>query len=99
MRSNCVFEHLGPFLACIRCPMAYHRHDRCIPAGSVLLNNRWIICCEHKKPKSTKKTNTNFCFVCGHGKIFWYKQKKEEKKPEKTTKEKKKKEKQNMLIK
>uniref|UniRef100_A0A915LDE4 Zinc finger PHD-type domain-containing protein n=1 Tax=Romanomermis culicivorax TaxID=13658 RepID=A0A915LDE4_ROMCU len=56
----------GTFLACIKCPSAYHKHDRCIPAGTILLNTRWIICTEHKKEASQKKSaNVNFCFVCG----------------------------------
>lgn len=60
----------GPFLSCIRCPTAYHKQDRCVPAGTFLLNSSWVVCSEHSdKSAGGRKTkiNVNFCFACGLG--------------------------------
>lgn len=65
-------NYLGPFLCCIRCPTAYHKSDRCIPAGTFLLNYRWVVCTEHSTGAGSGanrklKLNVNFCFACGLG--------------------------------
>lgn len=47
---------------CLRCPASYHRHIACVPAGSILLSDTFMICPRHRKPE--KPVNVSFCFGC-----------------------------------
>lgn len=52
-------------IKCLRCPASYHRHTPCIPAGSIILSDTFMICPRHRKPE--KPVNVGHCFVCVQG--------------------------------
>uniref|UniRef100_A0AAR2IMB8 Nuclear receptor binding SET domain protein 1b n=1 Tax=Pygocentrus nattereri TaxID=42514 RepID=A0AAR2IMB8_PYGNA len=56
---------------CVRCPIAYHATDYCIPAGSVILANNSILCPNHFVPRkgcrNHEHVNVSWCFVCSEG--------------------------------
>ncbi|TRY57125.1 hypothetical protein DNTS_023999 [Danionella cerebrum] len=61
----------GQLTCCIRCPVAYHSSDDCIPAGSVTLSDRNIVCPNHftarKGCRNHEHVNVSWCFVCSEG--------------------------------
>ena len=77
---------VGKTIKCLKCPLAYHSGKneellRCVPAGSSLLSNHFLICPAHfatatgnqkQKQKFAKKLhkmhlNVHWCFLCGTG--------------------------------
>lgn len=67
-KSSVGFIHAskGRFVKCIRCPVAYHVGEHCLPAGSVILNSNYLVCPAHLNPTRNKQSRTNvtWCFVC-----------------------------------
>ncbi|KAI4880897.1 hypothetical protein NFI96_029779, partial [Prochilodus magdalenae] len=61
----------GRLTRCVRCPIAYHATDYCIPAGSVILANNSILCPNHFVPRkgcrNHEHVNVSWCFVCSEG--------------------------------
>ncbi|XP_050949120.1 histone-lysine N-methyltransferase NSD2 [Labeo rohita] len=61
----------GQLTRCIRCPVAYHANDFCIPAGSVTLTDSNIVCPNHFTPRkgcrNHEHVNVSWCFVCSEG--------------------------------
>ncbi|XP_059382692.1 histone-lysine N-methyltransferase, H3 lysine-36 specific isoform X4 [Carassius carassius] len=61
----------GQLTRCIRCPVAYHANDYCIPAGSVTLTDNNIVCPNHFTPRkgcrNHEHVNVSWCFVCSEG--------------------------------
>ncbi|KAA0720361.1 Histone-lysine N-methyltransferase, H3 lysine-36 and H4 lysine-20 specific [Triplophysa tibetana] len=61
----------GQLTYCIRCPVAYHADDQCIPAGSVTLTDISIVCPSHFTPRkgcrNHEHVNVSWCFVCSEG--------------------------------
>ncbi|XP_026051463.1 histone-lysine N-methyltransferase, H3 lysine-36 and H4 lysine-20 specific isoform X2 [Carassius auratus] len=61
----------GQLTRCIRCPVAYHANDYCIPAGSVTLTDNNIVCPNHFSPRkgcrNHEHVNVSWCFVCSEG--------------------------------
>ncbi|XP_043077361.1 histone-lysine N-methyltransferase, H3 lysine-36 specific isoform X2 [Puntigrus tetrazona] len=61
----------GQLTRCIRCPVAYHANDYCIPAGSVTLTDSNIVCPNHFTPRkgcrNHEHVNVSWCFVCSEG--------------------------------
>uniref|UniRef100_A0A672T304 Histone-lysine N-methyltransferase, H3 lysine-36 specific n=1 Tax=Sinocyclocheilus grahami TaxID=75366 RepID=A0A672T304_SINGR len=61
----------GQLTRCIRCPVAYHANDYCIPAGSVALTDSNIVCPNHFTPRkgcrNHEHVNVSWCFVCSEG--------------------------------
>ncbi|KTF86548.1 hypothetical protein cypCar_00038763 [Cyprinus carpio] len=61
----------GQLTRCIRCPVAYHANDNCIPAGSVTLTDSNIVCPNHFTPRkgcrNHEHVNVSWCFVCSEG--------------------------------
>nr|XP_055036635.1 histone-lysine N-methyltransferase, H3 lysine-36 specific isoform X2 [Misgurnus anguillicaudatus] len=61
----------GQLICCIRCPVAYHADDHCIPAGSVTLTDSCIVCPNHFIPRkgcrNHEHVNVSWCFVCSEG--------------------------------
>ncbi|XP_056587365.1 histone-lysine N-methyltransferase, H3 lysine-36 specific isoform X2 [Triplophysa dalaica] len=61
----------GQLTCCIRCPVAYHADDQCIPAGSVTLTDISIVCPNHFTPRkgcrNHEHVNVSWCFVCSEG--------------------------------
>ncbi|XP_068072231.1 histone-lysine N-methyltransferase, H3 lysine-36 specific isoform X2 [Danio rerio] len=61
----------GQLTRCIRCPVAYHSSDFCIPAGSVTLTDSNIVCPNHFTPRkgcrNHEHVNVSWCFVCSEG--------------------------------
>ncbi|XP_051534230.1 histone-lysine N-methyltransferase, H3 lysine-36 specific-like [Myxocyprinus asiaticus] len=61
----------GELTRCIRCPVAYHASDDCIPAGSVTLTDSIIVCPNHFTPRkgcrNHEHVNVSWCFVCSEG--------------------------------
>ncbi|XP_066501596.1 histone-lysine N-methyltransferase, H3 lysine-36 specific [Hoplias malabaricus] len=61
----------GRLARCVRCPIAYHANDYCIPAGSVILANNSILCPNHFVPRkgcrNHEHVNVSWCFVCSEG--------------------------------
>ncbi|KAG9265901.1 histone-lysine N-methyltransferase, H3 lysine-36 and H4 lysine-20 specific isoform X2 [Astyanax mexicanus] len=61
----------GRLTRCVRCPIAYHATDYCIPAGSVILANNLILCPNHFIPRkgcrNHEHVNVSWCFVCSEG--------------------------------
>ncbi|KAJ8286320.1 hypothetical protein GJAV_G00037110 [Gymnothorax javanicus] len=55
----------GRMMCCIRCPVAYHAGDSCIPAGSLVISPRVIICSDHAP--SLSPVNVAWCLVCSRG--------------------------------
>lgn len=48
-----------------RCPSTYHSSNHCIPAGTVILSTKQVVCNRHI---STMRTfNTTWCFICASG--------------------------------
>ncbi|XP_059398131.1 histone-lysine N-methyltransferase, H3 lysine-36 specific-like [Carassius carassius] len=66
-----VFCVSGQLTHCIRCPVAYHANDYCIPAGSVTLTHSNIVCPNHFTPRkgchNHEHVNVSWCFVCSEG--------------------------------
>jgi hypothetical protein len=60
----------GRFVQCIRCPTAYHASEHCLAAGSLVLNNTYIVCPDHghqskgKSSSGTNLSNVRWCFLC-----------------------------------
>lgn len=58
----------GRFVRCVRCPTAYHVGDYCLPPGSLVLNNQYIVCTAHfipiKRHSLHNRVNVTWCFVC-----------------------------------
>ncbi|VDO98555.1 unnamed protein product, partial [Soboliphyme baturini] len=65
-KRQCRFSSRVNFVYCLKCPTAYHLAEQCIPAGTRVLNNRFIICTNHSDPELTR-VSVNYCFVCGKG--------------------------------
>ncbi|OCT88682.1 histone-lysine N-methyltransferase, H3 lysine-36 specific isoform X2 [Xenopus laevis] len=61
----------GRLMRCVRCPIAYHANDFCLPAGAVTLASNSIICPNHFTPrrgcKNHEHINVSWCFVCSEG--------------------------------
>lgn len=61
----------GRLIHCVRCPVAYHASDYCIPAGSVVLSANCILCPNHFVPRkgcrNHEHVNVSWCFVCSEG--------------------------------
>ncbi|OCT87673.1 histone-lysine N-methyltransferase, H3 lysine-36 specific [Xenopus laevis] len=61
----------GRLMRCVRCPVAYHANDFCLPAGTVSLASNSIICPNHFTPrrgcKNHEHINVSWCFVCSEG--------------------------------
>ncbi|XP_060792461.1 histone-lysine N-methyltransferase, H3 lysine-36 specific isoform X2 [Neoarius graeffei] len=61
----------GRLMHCVRCPVAYHASDYCIPAGSVILSTHSIVCPNHFMPRkgcrNHEHVNVSWCFVCSEG--------------------------------
>ncbi|XDV39185.1 hypothetical protein PO909_008460 [Leuciscus waleckii] len=61
----------GQLTRCIRCPVAYHANDNCVPAGSVTLTHSNIVCPNHFTPRkgcrNHEHVNVSWCFVCSEG--------------------------------
>ncbi|KAM8972021.1 histone-lysine N-methyltransferase, H3 lysine-36 specific [Pelodytes ibericus] len=61
----------GRLMRCVRCPVAYHATDFCLPAGTVTLASNSIICPNHFTPrrgcKNHEHINVSWCFVCSEG--------------------------------
>ncbi|KAE8614896.1 hypothetical protein XENTR_v10008346 [Xenopus tropicalis] len=61
----------GRLMRCVRCPVAYHANDFCLPAGAVTLASNSIICPNHFTPrrgcKNHEHVNVSWCFVCSEG--------------------------------
>ncbi|MCJ8740548.1 hypothetical protein PDJAM_G00060300 [Pangasius djambal] len=61
----------GRLIHCVRCPVAYHASDYCIPAGSVALSSNSILCPNHFMPRkgcrNHEHVNVSWCFVCSEG--------------------------------
>ncbi|TSP68523.1 Histone-lysine N-methyltransferase, H3 lysine-36 and H4 lysine-20 specific [Bagarius yarrelli] len=61
----------GRLIRCIRCPVAYHASDYCIPAGSVILSTNNLVCPNHFTPRkgcrNHEHVNVSWCFVCSEG--------------------------------
>ncbi|GAA6083754.1 histone-lysine N-methyltransferase NSD2 isoform X1 [Tachysurus ichikawai] len=61
----------GRLIHCVRCPIAYHASDYCIPAGSVVLSTNSIVCPNHFTPRkgcrNHEHVNVSWCFVCSEG--------------------------------
>ncbi|XP_067280448.1 histone-lysine N-methyltransferase, H3 lysine-36 specific isoform X2 [Pseudorasbora parva] len=61
----------GQLTRCIRCPVAYHANDDCVPAGSVTLTDSNIVCPNHFTPRkgcrNHEHVNVSWCFVCSEG--------------------------------
>uniref|UniRef100_A0A3P8VKJ5 Histone-lysine N-methyltransferase NSD3 n=1 Tax=Cynoglossus semilaevis TaxID=244447 RepID=A0A3P8VKJ5_CYNSE len=61
----------GRLMRCIRCPLAYHTGDSCVPAGSVILSPHIMICSGHGSSKKngllTSPVNVGWCFLCARG--------------------------------
>ena len=63
----------GKLVQCLKCPVAYHAGDFCVPAGSRDLGGSNIICAAHSREKkensssSTSHVNVGFCFACSDG--------------------------------
>ncbi|XP_051734135.1 histone-lysine N-methyltransferase NSD2 isoform X1 [Ctenopharyngodon idella] len=61
----------GQLTCCIRCPVAYHANDYCVPAGSVTLTDSNIVCPKHFTPRkgcrNHEHVNVSWCFVCSEG--------------------------------
>lgn len=48
-------------IKCLRCPASYHRKTSCVPAGSELITDTWMICPRHRQYKPIHET---WCFLC-----------------------------------
>ncbi|XP_059919246.1 histone-lysine N-methyltransferase, H3 lysine-36 specific [Gadus macrocephalus] len=61
----------GRLARCVRCPVAYHANDNCMPAGSLVLANNSFLCPNHFTPRKGYKNhehiNVSWCFVCSEG--------------------------------
>ncbi|XP_051537156.1 histone-lysine N-methyltransferase NSD2-like [Myxocyprinus asiaticus] len=61
----------GQLTHCVRCPVAYHANDDCIPAGTVTLTDSIIVCPNHFTPRkgcrNHEHVNVSWCFVCSEG--------------------------------
>ncbi|XP_039536244.1 histone-lysine N-methyltransferase, H3 lysine-36 specific isoform X2 [Pimephales promelas] len=61
----------GQLTRCIRCPVAYHANDNCVPAGSATLTHSNIVCPNHFTPRkgcrNHEHVNVSWCFVCSEG--------------------------------
>ncbi|XP_062868198.1 histone-lysine N-methyltransferase NSD2 [Trichomycterus rosablanca] len=61
----------GRLTHCVRCPVAYHTTDYCIPAGCVVLSSSSIVCPNHFVPRkgcrNHEHVNVSWCFVCSEG--------------------------------
>ncbi|KAJ8348446.1 hypothetical protein SKAU_G00270350 [Synaphobranchus kaupii] len=61
----------GRLTRCLRCPVAYHANDYCMPAGSVVLANNSFLCPNHFTPRkgcrNHEHVNVSWCFVCSEG--------------------------------
>lgn len=61
----------GRLMRCLRCPVAYHMGDFCVPAGSETITNSTFICTNHFHKKKSHKhhthVNVSWCFVCSKG--------------------------------
>ncbi|XP_058271266.1 histone-lysine N-methyltransferase NSD2 isoform X2 [Hemibagrus wyckioides] len=61
----------GRLIHCVRCPVAYHASDYCIPAGSIILSTNTIVCPNHFTPRkgcrNHEHVNVSWCFVCSEG--------------------------------
>ncbi|XP_076835587.1 histone-lysine N-methyltransferase, H3 lysine-36 specific [Brachyhypopomus gauderio] len=61
----------GRLVRCVRCPVAYHATDYCIPAGSLVLAANVILCPNHFTPRrgcrNHEHVNVSWCFVCSEG--------------------------------
>ncbi|CAL8272103.1 unnamed protein product [Boreogadus saida] len=61
----------GRLARCVRCPVAYHANDNCMPAGSLVLANNSFLCPNHftarKGYKNHEHINVSWCFVCSEG--------------------------------
>uniref|UniRef100_A0A8C6UZU2 Nuclear receptor binding SET domain protein 2 n=1 Tax=Neogobius melanostomus TaxID=47308 RepID=A0A8C6UZU2_9GOBI len=55
-------------MRCLRCPVACHMGDFCVPAGSETITNFAFICTNHlHSKKSHSHVNVSWCFVCSKG--------------------------------
>ncbi|KAG7283099.1 hypothetical protein CRUP_033045, partial [Coryphaenoides rupestris] len=54
----------GRLARCVRCPVAYHANDNCMPAGSLVLANNGFLCPNHFTPRKGCKNHEhiNICF-------------------------------------
>lgn len=63
----------GRLMHCIRCSVAYHASEHCIPAGSILLSTNSILCPNHFMPRkgcrNHEHVNVSWCFVCSEGQL------------------------------
>ncbi|XP_061103895.1 histone-lysine N-methyltransferase, H3 lysine-36 specific [Conger conger] len=61
----------GRLTRCVRCPVAYHANEFCMPAGSVVLANNSFLCPNHFTPRrgcrNHEHINVSWCFVCSEG--------------------------------
>ncbi|KAG5843239.1 hypothetical protein ANANG_G00148630 [Anguilla anguilla] len=61
----------GRLTRCVRCPVAYHANEYCMPAGSVVLANNSFLCPNHFTPRrgcrNHEHINVSWCFVCSEG--------------------------------
>ncbi|XP_037089541.1 histone-lysine N-methyltransferase NSD2-like [Pollicipes pollicipes] len=66
------FKPTDKLFKCVRCPTAYHASERCVAAGTEILNASQIICTKHygrdtKRGSSSHHINTTWCFICSKG--------------------------------
>lgn len=50
-------------IRCVKCPTSFHKHSKCIPAGTVFLNQTQIVCPSHKIPNQPSEP-MQFCWSC-----------------------------------
>lgn len=68
--GRCCFVLLFLFLLFffLRCPSTYHSSSYCIPAGTIVLSTKQVVCVRHlESTKYNKTVNTTWCFLCSSG--------------------------------
>lgn len=53
------------FTFCIKCLTAYHYDSWCIPAGTIILNQKQHICIRHRSGPRRTLPSLDWCFRCG----------------------------------
>ncbi|CAF0962547.1 unnamed protein product [Adineta ricciae] len=60
-------SNIGHVFTCLYCPIAYHGHERCLPAGSLSLSYSSSICCPNHLPVERKPARcaaAPYCCIC-----------------------------------
>lgn len=67
-RGACSKNPTDNLVRCIKCPSTYHSSSYCIPAGTVILSTKQVVCVRHlQSTKLNKTVNTTWCFLCSLG--------------------------------